>query len=403
MQKTFVCKTSESEDGNASKMVCSAMAAPQSFQRKPSCKANCRRFSFAVFGDIDYTNPLALGYLDTWEHIQAVNVIEAINNDDDIKFTIGIGDYGISDAKTEYTHDLKKSEIFDRFENPVIPTLGDNDWSEINGSSIPPGILTQLDSLQYLRDSWFGTPYSLGQNQFEVIRQDDYPENQMFCYNRIVFATFHTVGSLDKIRPTGGVPSISIIDAEYAARRDANLEWISATFDYARRINAKGIVFGTQADHWDRGAPAPPLGNFYNGYVTGFKTRPVNSTTSNFKAYYELMQQEALNFGDVTFEDVVVNGVVRPRPIGGKSVLLVYGDSHRFTMDTPMVYPIGGWTGNPAINVLDVFTSWDMPNYMEVQTTGFPRQGYTKINVDLKSPQIFSVERGVTVSTVKNY
>jgi len=354
-------------------------------------KQKNKNFEFAVTGDFDYADPLDPGYLETWQHTQTVNIIKDINKSR-AKFTLGVGDSGNSSAKTQEYIDIKKREVLDLFKRPFITTLGDNDWSQTR--SVTPPFLTQLEILQATRKTYFSGNKSLGQKKMRVIRQKNYPENQRFCYRDIVFATFHTVGEYDQIIPLDGIPSQDVIEAEYIARRDANLAWIRKAFACARKTHAKGIVFCTQADHWYRDTLTP---TFYNGYVNQYKKNPINSVDeSNFQRYYELMREESLNFGKVEFEDVFVSDLFgyQRRPVGGKPVLVIYGDSHRFTMDSPIIYPPGGFIGENASGQWDGFNAWDMPNYLEIQTLGSPRQGWVKIKVDFDDPQLFFLGRG---------
>ncbi|MCE5293603.1 MAG: hypothetical protein LLF94_03190 [Chlamydiales bacterium] len=359
--------------------------------QQPVEAANSKNFEFAATGDFDYANPLAPGYLKTWQHTQTVNIIEDINNSP-VKFTLGVGDNGNSSPKTQEYIDIKKREVFDLFKRPFITTLGDNDWSQTR--SVTPPFFTQLETLQASRITYFSGNKSLGQKKFKVVRQKNFPENQRFIYRDIVFATFHTVGEYDKITPLNGVPSQAVIDSEYIARRDANLEWISKTFACARKKNAKAVVFCTQADHWQRDTLDP---TFYNGYVNQYKKNPIDTPNeSNFQPYYELLRNESLNFGNVEFEDIFVSQTIgyQQRPVGGKPVLVIYGDSHRFTIDSPMNYPPGGFLGYNASGQWDSFQSWDMSNYQEIQVLGSPRQGWVKIKVDFDDPQLFSMARG---------
>ena len=362
-----------------------------SYQDLEAAKKKNKNFEFAATGDFDYANPLAPGYLDSWQHTQTVNIIHDINKSA-AKFTLGVGDSGNSSPKTQEYIDIKKREVFDLFERPFITTLGDNDWSQTR--SVTPPFFTQLETLQASRVTYFSDNKSLGKKKFKVVRQKGFPENQRFMYRDIVFATFHTVGEYDQIMPLDGVPSQDVIDAEYIKRRDANLRWISKTFACAKSKHAKGIVFCTQADHWYRDTLTP---TFYNGYVNQYKKKPIDTVaTSNFQPYYELFRQECLAFGKVEFEDVFVSQAVgyQPRPVGGKPVLVIYGDSHRFTMDSPMVYPPGGFAGENQSGQWDAFQAWDMPNYLELQVLGSPRQGWAKIKVDFDDPQLFSIGRG---------
>src|SRR5437764_691360 len=66
-----------------------------------------KNFEFAATGDFDYVNPLAPGYLKSWQHRQVVHIIRDINRSP-AKFTLGVGDSGNSSPKNQEYIDIKK-------------------------------------------------------------------------------------------------------------------------------------------------------------------------------------------------------------------------------------------------------------------------------------------------------
>jgi hypothetical protein len=121
------------------------------------------------------------------------------------------------------------------------------------------------------------------------------PENVRWQESRVVFATLHVVGSDNGLAPWTGLGATTPTleqQAEVAARIDAALAWIDATFDQAEAASSRGVVLAMQADTWD---PAPTTG------------------------------QQA----------IVERIAVRTAAFDGE-VLLVQGDSHEYTADDPL-------------------------------------------------------------------
>jgi hypothetical protein len=125
-----------------------------------------------------------------------------------------------------------------------------------------------------------------------------YVENTLWRKSRVVFAELNITGSNNDLASWGtplpadasAYPSQS---EESAARAQANRAWLEKAFATARRTHAAGVILLFQADMWDTAEP----------------------TLSGYDALVEQIGTLARRFG--------------------KPVLLIDGDSHKFTVDNP--------------------------------------------------------------------
>ena len=224
------------------------------------------------------------------------HLIELINAER-LRFAIHVGD--IKDGLTDCTDALYARQIahFGSYSSAVVYTPGDNDWADCQRQTADP-----IERLAALRRVYFGTPQSLGQRPLPLQRQSAlmpahaaFAENQRWWYERVLFATFHTVGPSDNVED----PSAALRQ-EQRAREAANIAWIRDAFTLARERGARALVLATQADVVQRGPTrADPL-------------------------------QVAKAFVPTFAETLVPLAKVAPFP-----VLLIHGDSHRLITDRP--------------------------------------------------------------------
>jgi hypothetical protein len=237
---------------------------------------NKPRFKFGVVADVPYTEA---------QEAQFDTVIAEMN-DSHLDFSVHGGD--IKGGNTPCTDDLyfENRDRFNTFEDPLIYTPGDNEWTDCHRAGGDP-----LERLAFLREVFFSENLSMGERKFRLEQQSDsYPENARWEYGRITFATLHVVGSNNNL---GRTPSA---DAEYEARNAANLEWLRDTFDQANASQSRGVVIVMQAD---------PL----------FESPPEDRT--GFNDTLAVLQEETLAFEG--------------------EVLLIHGDTHYFRVDKPLV------------------------------------------------------------------
>jgi hypothetical protein len=270
--------------------------------------------------------------------------VAAINADSAVGLVMHLGDIKSGSTQCADAYFAQIRAAFDTFEDPLVYTPGDNEWTDChranNGGYLP------TERLEELREVFFDAPgRTLGQAARTVRAQAGYPENVSFSGSGVQFGTVHIVGSNDGRAPWFGdrkdasgqpMPETpqerALREQEVAARQAANLEWIDRIFVAARKTRAAGVAIGIQADMWD--ATADDL--------------------SGFDAYKKRLAQRARALG--------------------KPVLLLNGDSHVYTADTPL----GGVSNLSRVTVNG--------------STSCPHE-YLRLSIDPASPGVFSHER----------
>ena len=194
-------------------------------------------FDFIALGDMPYGPDLIAGPIYR-------NLIQRINHLG-LRFAIHVGDFKDGTAACSDDEYRLQWQHFQRFAGALVYTPGDNDWLDCHRRGDDP-----LERLQALRQRFFSTPLSLGQQPLTLQRQSllmpahaAYRENQRWQYQGVVFATVHTVG------PHNGFDADSAaVRAEAQLREAANSAWIADSFALARRSHASALVLATQAE-----------------------------------------------------------------------------------------------------------------------------------------------------------
>ena len=242
--------------------------------------AKAASFSFAAIGDVPYGAPKQLEQLARQLNQQS------------IAFTVHVGDIksGSSSCSDEYF--LTVRELFDRFEQPLIYTPGDNEWTDCHRKSC--GAYDPLERLEKIRSLFFSTNESLGHRRLPLQVQSSEPrfskfvENRRWAVENISFATLHLVGSNNNWQPE--LPSV----AEFAEREAANIAWLRETFDYASRQQHVAVVLAMQAD------------TFMSDAGAGIGLAP----------WLQALREEVVRWN--------------------KPVLLIQGDTHMYRVDQPL-------------------------------------------------------------------
>lgn len=188
-------------------------------------------FSFYAMGDTAYDGLASYG--------QYSSLVDEINQAAP-PFTIHIGDTGGSTACDVDYHDGVKA-FFDTFEQPLIYTPGDNEWTDCAGVA--------FERLHQLRQVFFSTAYSQGKNPMPLQQQPPLkgeiglPENATWVYGGVHFATVHVTGSNNHWTDALGQPGMP-----WAARNQANRIWIQHIIDKAISDNAPAVVLALHAE-----------------------------------------------------------------------------------------------------------------------------------------------------------
>jgi hypothetical protein len=269
-------------------------------------------FSFGIFGDAPYSanqNP-------AFER-----VIEEMNGEP-LAFVVHIGDMkaGSDSPCTDALYAERKAQ-FDRVAHPFLYIPGDNDWVDCrrpsNGASEP------TERLARLRQVFYGDAPLSSHRFAQLERQPGYPENTRWSRGGVVFVTLNIQGSNDNF----GFDAAN--DAEHAARKKANLAWLSEAVGVAARAGARGLTVTSHANPF------------------------VSSKQDVYEPYLEAMR-------------VAAERLRRP-------VLLIHGDTHRQRVDQPFVDA----GGRPYAYL------------RRMETYGSPWVGWVKVTVDPADPNLF--------------
>jgi hypothetical protein len=232
-----------------------------------------------------------------------------------------------SDDCSDALYAKRKAE-FDASAHPFIYTPGDNEWTDCRRGGKDP-----IERLARLRQVFFADRRSLGRERIETWAQDRcaddacrcpaHPENRFWTRAGVRFVTLNIPGSNNNM----GFDAAN--DAEAACRNEANARWLEQAVHASERSQTRALVIAIQADPW---APKKPV-------------------------YEPFLHQ-------------VRDAARRLR----KPVLLVHGDSHLLTIDTPFRDSMG--------NTID--------NITRLETYGSPFVGWVKVTVDPDDPEVFS-------------
>lgn len=301
------------------------MGLPVSVPAQPASSETA--FTFVVLGDMPYTTP------DVDRDAAFGRLIAAINRRQPA-FSIHVGDFKAGSTRCDEARFAQIHAMFQTFEQPLIYTPGDNEWTDCHRQSNGP--FDPLERLTTLRKQFFPAATSLGKTTLAVTRQSDVSpfntmvENARWRLHGMLFATVHVVGSNNNLRQDRDAA------LEFLARNTANLAWIREAFQAAQAPDIRGLVLAMQAD-------------------PGFKQR--HGDGSGFQDILEVLAQQAAALG--------------------KPVLLVHGDSHEFIIDQPLRHPDGK-------RLLD--------NVIRLEVFGEARVHAVRVLVQPQDPMLFTFQ-----------
>jgi len=307
-------------------------------------------FSFMALGDTAYKDNRYNDY-----H----SLIDRINKQQP-DFTIHIGDTLGYQLCSDDSY-AKITQSFNRFENPLVYTPGDNEWADcykpdLSSDSHPVEFSEyRIERLDTLRKLYFSNDQSLGKNTIKQNRQSDldkkYPEfseNRYWIHKEVLFATFHSVGSND-----GFHPYLDILTKESMRRRGANYAWIMGLIKIAKDEQVKAVVIATHAELFNHNNPPKGSKGIQASNVRGGKLGPY--------------------IGYVHALSTLAYQVKQP-------ILFIHGDYHKFIIDRPFLKHGGDHEPKDLL-----FT-----NFTRLQVYGDPEDKAVKITVDTKSKHVFS-------------
>ena len=333
--------------------------------------AKAERFNFVALGDTAYNLP---GDMPSYEAL-----IRRINTSAPA-FTIHVGDtWGVLPCtEANYRWVL---QFFQKYDHPLVYTPGDNEWTDCRkpevvsayqamtaGKATPEQMrllhsMAQLDSrlartsfadplgsLRLLRNIFFAKSESLGQRRMPLVRQPDVSPNKEFVENArwtqggVVFATLSVPGSNNGFASNSEEASV-----EAVRRTKANVDWIKAAFEEAKRSDARAVVLALQA------------GMFEDAHGDeNFGKKLVGGTEGPYAFIAQAIRDEATSFR--------------------KPVLLINGDQHAFVVDRPFLVEQG--EAKPP----------RFGNITRLQEFGAPELKAVKVTVDTDTPWVFGFE-----------
>ena len=282
---------------------------------------SANRLTIAVIGDVPYGTDQEATFGD---------LIGAVNDDPQVRIVVHVGDFKSGSTTCSDERFAGVRAAFDEFEDPVVYTPGDNEWTDCH--RVNNGQYDPLERLDALRELFFDTPgRTLGRRAMSVNAQPSLVENAQWIESRVVFATLHVIGSNNGLAPWTGIGFAAPTPeqaAEVEARIEAALAWIDSAFDAAEAGDLDGVVLAMQADTFN---PAP---------------------TSAQQAIVDRIGARTAAFDG--------------------EVMLLQGDSHTFVADDPLA----------------------LENFTRVVVHGetLPFE-YLRLTIDPRDPELFSLER----------
>jgi hypothetical protein len=298
-------------------------------------------------------------------------LIDSINSDPKVRLVMHVGDIhsgsmpctgaGLNPQPAGSNPGWNQGifDLFERFNDPVVYTPGDNEWTDCQKTKeLSSG--APLNELAAVRSVFFPNPgTTLGAQKRRVLTQAKkfnrvYPsdaqfvENVMWQESRVVFAMVNMPGSNnDGLTWATPFTDETARAREAAQRTGAAIRWLQAAFSQAEEDDAKAVVIGLQADMWDPAA-----------VVAG------GDGLSNYTLFVHELANLSQHFR---------------RP-----VLLINGDSHVLGSDRPLADPgsaTGKIHGAPAVPNLTRIT---------VQGSTSAPAEWLRLTIDPRTPEVFS-------------
>ncbi|MEO7746500.1 MAG: hypothetical protein ABIV05_09770 [Actinomycetota bacterium] len=249
-----------------------------------------------------------------------------------------------------------KAAYWDVYRQPAVYAVGDNEWTDCDRAS--NGGYDTNSRLAIIRQTYFSTPYSLGQHPLRVERAAGYPEIQRFTKGKVTYVVLHVTGSNNNypVLDAAGKPVLDSkgrVDgdaAEAAARDAANQAWLRQSFELAKAGGSVAVMVVLQADmDWYHQFPLTP------------------GTTDGFAATRKTLLQQTVGFTG--------------------QVVLVNGDSHSFVVDKPLADTKGE----------------TVENFTRVQTFGSAQNHWVSADVDPRDPQVFTFRQHIVTANLADH
>jgi hypothetical protein len=241
-------------------------------------------------------------------------------------FVVHIGDIKSGSERCDDDLINRRLGILDSSPIPLIYTPGDNEWVDCKSADGVVGY--PLERLAFLRKLAFSKPESLGKKTIVLEQQTSMPENRRWDFQGISHLTLNIPGSNNGLEI---LPNTHI-----SQRTEMNAAWLNESVSRAIVTDKAGLVIALHAN----------IGVDNRGFL--------NLKGKALRAYGE-------------FRDHFFSEVKR----FAKPILLLHGDSHRFSVDYP---------------------AKALPNLQRVEAFGFPfTSSWARISVEHQNPALFVV------------
>jgi hypothetical protein len=276
---------------------------------------NDKTFEYAVglWGDLPYSDAQAAKIPD----------LLADMNNQQIAFSVNDGDLKQgSGSPCDDALYFRAKAWLDSLDAPAAFTPGDNDWTDCDRAS--NGGYDSLERLDRERQIFFSTDRTLGSHTLaqevqtaptclnHLRRPAPCVENRRWTYHDVTYATLNVQGSCNNLcdTPPTGDPQ------EWAARNQADIDWLKATFAEAQARGSAAIMLISQAD-------------------PGFDLS--DPTRAPLRNPQTLAETDGQPDGFVDFLRTLRTLTIQY----GKPVAYVHGDSHYFRIDHPLLDSLG--------------------------------------------------------------
>jgi hypothetical protein len=258
------------------------------------------------------------------------------------------------------------------FESAAMFTPGDNDWTDCDRTS--NGAFDSRERLDHERQLFFSTDQSFGRHPMtqevqtapECLDAADQHvacvENRRWTYHDVTYATFNVQGSCNNLCDTNrqhvgdsGDPD------EWAARNQANIDWLNQTFTAAEANGSSAIMLISQADPgWD---------------LSDGTRAPLRNPTTLHETDSHAAQDGYFSWL-TTLRNLVIGY--------GKPVAHVNGDSHYMRIDKPLLDVAG--------KRIDKFTRVETFGDNQTPAGNINDVQWVKVLVDPQSRDVFAFQ-----------
>jgi hypothetical protein len=299
-------------------------------------------YAIGLWGDLPYAST---------QRTTGVPNLVADMNRQRLAFSVHDGDIKSGSERCDNPIYTQMKAFFNSLEAPAIYTPGDNEWTDCDRPAA--GAYNSRERLDFVRATFFSTPFSLGQHRLRLdVQAAPYVENRRWRIGGVTYVTLNVPSSCNNRC------DVAPDEAEYQARNAADIEWLHQAFDRARHDHSAAVMVIFQANPgWDQT-------DIKEG-VPQREPRTLVETDGNPDGFKDLLT--ALRDETIAFR----------RPVAS-----VNGDTHYFRVDKPFLDSQG--------RRLENFTR--VETFGDNQSNGNNDVHWLKVRVDAGSREVFSYQ-----------